>query len=60
MFDFVRIACAVPNVHVADVAKNKEEICALIDTAAEKNVNVVVFPELCVTGYTYSAFSCGK
>ncbi len=30
MLDFIRIACAVPNVKVGDVKKNAEEICAYI------------------------------
>ena len=52
MLDYIRIACAVPNVAVGNVQKNSEDICARIKQAYEKNVDVLVFPELAVTGYT--------
>ena len=54
MLDFIRIACAVPDVAVANVARNAEEICKYIAQADEKNVDVLVFPELSLTGA-----SCG-
>lgn len=49
---YVRVAAAVPLVHVADPAKNIEEMRRLIARAWEKNVQMLVFPELCLTGYT--------
>ena len=52
MFEFIRTACAVHPVCVADPAANAAEICSKIDEAAEKSVDVLVFPELAVTGYT--------
>ena len=52
MLDFIRIACAVPPVRVGDVLKNVEDICAKIKEADEAGSDVVVFPELAVTGYT--------
>jgi len=52
MLDFIRIACAVPDCKVGDVAKNVENICCFVKEADEKNVDVLVFPELAVTGYT--------
>ncbi len=48
----VRVAAAVPSVKVADVKYNVEQIERQIAEAEEKGVKVVVFPELCVTGYT--------
>ena len=54
MLDFVRIACAVPAVRVGDVEKNARDICAFIEKADEKKVDLIVFPELSLTGY-----SCG-
>ena len=54
MLDYIRIACAVPNVKVGNVAQNTEEICRMIGSADAENVDVLVFPELAVTGY-----SCG-
>lgn len=50
--DFVRVAAAVPEVYVADVARNVEHITSLYDMAANEQVSLVVFPELSITGYT--------
>ena len=50
MLDFIRIACAVPDVAVANVTKNAEEICKYIAEADKKNVDLLVFPELALTG----------
>ncbi len=52
MLDYIRIACAVPNVKVGDVAENARQICDYIEQADEKNVDVLVLPELSLTGYT--------
>ena len=52
MLDFIRIACAVPNIKVGDVAANVESICAYLRDAQEKNVDVLLFPELALTGST--------
>ena len=52
MFDYFRVACAVPDVEVADVDFNVTEIKKFIDKANSKNVDLIVFPELSVTGYT--------
>ncbi len=52
MPEYVRIACAVPSVQVANVKKNTENICAYIAKAAAQGVNVLVFPELAITGYS--------
>ncbi|MDO5590840.1 MAG: NAD(+) synthase [Lachnospiraceae bacterium] len=49
---FVKVAAATPDIRVADVEFNAEQICKLIDETAEKNAKIVVFPELCMTGYT--------
>lgn len=49
---FVKVAAATPNIRVADVAYNKQEICRLIDETVANGAKVVVFPELCLTGYT--------
>lgn len=48
----LKIACAVPSVRVGDVAKNTEQICDLIDNAATAGINVLLFPRLCITGFT--------
>ena len=52
MLDFIRIACAVPEVKVGDVKKNASDICAFLEKADGENVDVVLFPELALTGYT--------
>ena len=52
MLDYMRIACAVPEVRVGDVTKNVEQICRKIAEAEKEQADIVVFPELAVTGYT--------
>ena len=52
MLDYIRIACAVPAVKVGDVKKNTEDICAYMAKADAKNADIVLFPELALTGYT--------
>ena len=52
MLDFIRIACAVPPVKVGDVKKNVQDICAYMEKADAQNVDVILFPELALTGYT--------
>ncbi len=52
MLDYIRIACSVPAVCVGNVKKNTEDVCAYIVEADSKSVDVLVFPELCLTGYS--------
>ena len=54
MYGFVRCAAAVPKMKVADCVYNVKEIIAMIETASNKDVDLLVFPELCITGYTCS------
>lgn len=49
---FVKVAAATPDIRVADVAYNQEQICRLIDETASEGAKIVVFPELALTGYT--------
>ena len=49
---FIKVAAAVPAVKVADVMYNVQEIERLIAMADAEHVEVVVFPELGITGYT--------
>src|SRR5271170_3074266 len=49
---FVRVACAVPDVRLAGCAVNAERILELMRRAQGELVDVLVFPELCLTGYT--------
>lgn len=52
MLDFIRIACAVPPVRVGDVTKNVADICGRIAEADGRAADLVVFPEMALTGYT--------
>ena len=52
MLDYIRIACAVPAVKVGDVKKNTQDICACMAEADKQNVDVLLFPELSLTGYS--------
>lgn len=49
---FLRVASASPVVSVGNVKANVARIKELIDELENKGVDVVVFPELCITGYT--------
>ena len=51
-YGFVNVAAAVPTVKVADVEYNIQQIETLIAQAEDRGVEVMVFPELCVTGYS--------
>ena len=52
MLDFVRVACAVPAVRVGDTKKNASDICDFLKRADDQNVDLLVFPEMALTGYT--------
>ena len=54
MLDYIRIACAVPPVKVADTVQNTQDICDKIAEADRFGCDVILFPELAVTGYTCS------
>ena len=49
---FLRVAAAAPECSVADSGANTAEIVRLIFEAAERGAELIVFPELSVTGYT--------
>ena len=51
-YGFIKVAAAVPAMKVADVDYNVQEIEKLIAFADGDNVEVVCFPELCITGDT--------
>ncbi len=51
-YGFVKVAAAVPPVKVADCQYNAEQIEKMINEAEEKGVQIIAFPELCITGYT--------
>lgn len=49
---FIKVAAGVPQVAVADVCANTENIKKLISEADRQNINLLILPELCITGYT--------
>ena len=49
---FIKVAAATPDIRVADVPFNTKQICNAIEQAEKNQAKIVVFPELCVTGYT--------
>lgn len=49
---FVKVAAATPAIRVADCEFNAERICEQIDEALAQKAKIIVFPELCMTGYT--------
>lgn len=53
-YGFVKVAAATPKIRVADCEFNANQIIAQINEAEKNGASLVVFPELCVTGYTCS------
>ena len=51
-YGFVKVASAIPRVRVADCAFNASQIEKEIIIADGKGVEIIVFSELCLTGYT--------
>lgn len=49
---FVKVAAVSPKMKVADVTFNTSQICEKIEEAEKEGAKVVVFPQLCITGYT--------
>lgn len=49
---FVRVGAVVPKLKVADTEFNCNEIIKQIEIASNNKIQIAVFPELCVTGYT--------
>ena len=49
---FVKVAAVTPDIRVADTKYNGEQIRSWMKKAAEEGAKVIVFPELCITGYT--------
>ena len=51
---FVKVAAATPDIRVADVEFNTQNIINAMEDAQKNGAKILVFPELCVTGYTCS------
>ena len=51
---FIRVAAATPDLKVADPVFNREQTWKMMQEAASRDVKILVFPELGLTGYTCS------
>lgn len=51
-YGYLRVAAAYPEVALADPETNSARITGMIDEIAAKGASLIVFPELCLTGYT--------
>ena len=51
-YGFIKVGTAIPAVRVSDVQYNTEQIEALLTQAEEAGIEIIVFPELSLTGYT--------
>ena len=51
---FVKVAAVTPDIKVADCSYNAQSICDDMKKAVQQGAKIVVFPELCLTGYTCS------
>ena len=49
---FIKVAALTPKIRVADCDYNAAKICLMIDEAWKEGAKLMVFPELCITGYT--------
>lgn len=49
---FLKVAAVTPKIRVADPMYNAQIICENLQSAYDKKAKLIVFPELCITGYT--------
>ena len=49
---FIKTAAVTPRIKVADVPYNEEQIKLCLTEACGRGAKIIVFPELCLTGYT--------
>ena len=49
---FVKIACATPELKVADCDFNTDKIIEFVREACDRGIKIICFPELSITGYT--------
>lgn len=49
---FIKVAAVTPKIKVADPVYNGDVICENLEEAYGKGAKLIVFPELCLTGYT--------
>ena len=51
-YGYMRVAAAVPRVHIADAHRNAEGALKIMQDAFSEGVEIVVMPELSLVGYT--------
>ena len=51
---FLKIAAVTPKIKVADPEYNADEIIRLLEEAEKSGARIAVFPELCLSGYTFA------
>ena len=51
-YGYMRVAAAVPRVHIADAHRNAEGALKIMQEAFDEGVEIVVMPELSLVGYT--------
>ncbi|MEE1148360.1 MAG: NAD(+) synthase [Alistipes sp.] len=51
-YGYMRVAAAVPRVHIADAQSNAEGALKIMEDAFNEGVEIVVMPELSLVGYT--------
>lgn len=49
---FIKVAAATPQIRVADCQYNVQQMVMKMAVAQQQHVKLLVFPELCITGYT--------
>lgn len=62
-FGYIQVAAASPQIHIGNIKENVEEIKAYIKKGTELSLaalSVIVFPELCLTGYTCGDLFLGE
>src|SRR3712207_9039187 len=51
-YGFIKVATAIPRVLVGDTKYNTDNLLSSIQQAESEDVEIIVFPELSVTGYS--------
>lgn len=51
-FGFMRVGAATPKLEISNVKFNVDEIKKIMDESLKNGVEVTLFPELSLTGYT--------
>ena len=51
-YGYIKVASAIPSLKVADCTYNIQQIESLIVQAEGKGVEIIAFPELCISGYS--------